>query len=104
VARAYQAATAGDNFVTVGEIDSALVAYTRAAGMLPDEATNGELVYWQGVTLADIGRTEDAIPFLRRAFTIDESWIELLWRLPGVGLLSADSTTIARMVQEAMRP
>lgn len=104
VARAYQAATAGDNFVTVGQIDSALVAYTRAAGMLPDEATNGELVYWQGVTLADVGRVEEAIPFLRRAFSIDQSWIELLWRLPGVGLLSTDSTTIARMVEEATRP
>ena len=104
VARAYRAATAGDNFVTAGQIDSAIVAYSQAADMLPDEATNGELVYWQGVTLADIGRVDESIPFFRRAFSNDESWIELLWRLPGVGLLSADSTTIAQIVQRASRP
>ena len=101
VARAYQAATAGDNFMTVGMIDSALVAYTRAAEILPDEATNGELIYWQAVTLADIGRVDESIPFFRRAFANDESWIELLWRLPGVGLFSADSSTIASIVERA---
>jgi tetratricopeptide (TPR) repeat protein len=104
VARAYRAATAGDNFVTAGQIDSAIVAYGQAAEMLPDEATNGELVYWQGVTLADVGRVDESIPFFQRAFSNDESWIDLLWRLPGVGLISADSTTIAQIVQRAMRP
>jgi uncharacterized Ntn-hydrolase superfamily protein len=101
VARAYRAATAGDNFVTAGQIDSAIAAYGRAAEILPDDATNGELVYWQAVTLADIGRVDEAIPLLRRAITRDDSWIELLWRLPGVGLLRADSTTIAQMVRVA---
>ncbi|MCH7716147.1 MAG: DUF1028 domain-containing protein [Gemmatimonadetes bacterium] len=101
VARAYRAATDGDNFVTAGQIDSALVSYSRAAGMLPDRATNGELVYWQAVTLADLGRTDEALPFFRRAFAQDESWIELLWRLPRVGLLGADSSTIDRIVREA---
>ncbi|KPJ90627.1 MAG: Zn-dependent protease [Gemmatimonas sp. SG8_17] len=101
VARAYQAATDGDNFVTAGEIDSAIAAYGRAAMILPDSATNGELVYWQAVTLADMGHVAEAIPLFHRSFAQDESWIELLWRLPGVGLLSADSTTIARIVQQA---
>jgi uncharacterized Ntn-hydrolase superfamily protein len=101
VARAYQAATDGDNFVTAGEIDSAIAAYGRAARILPDSATNGELVYWQAVTLADMGHVAEAIPLFRRSFAQDESWIELLWRLPGAGLLSADSTTIARIVQQA---
>ncbi len=101
VARAYRAATAGDNFVTAGQIDSAVAAYGRAADILPDEATNGELVYWQAVTLADIGRVDAAIPLFRRAFAQDRSWVELLWRLPAVGLLRADSTAIAHMVQAA---
>jgi uncharacterized Ntn-hydrolase superfamily protein len=101
VARAYRAATDGDNFMTVGEVDSALASYTRAAEFLPDGATNGELVYWQAVTMADLGRVDDAIPFFRRAFAQDSSWIELLWRLPTVGLLGADSVTIQRIVREA---
>lgn len=103
VARAYRAATAGDNFVTVGQIDSALGAYSRAAALLPDSATNGELVYWQAVTLTDLGRVDAAIPLFRRAFRQDPSWIELLWRLPRVGLLRADSTTLARIVAAAGR-
>ncbi len=103
VALEYRAATDGDNFMTTGQIDSALVAYTRAADYLPDEATNGELIYWQAVTMADLGRIDDAIPFFRRAFAQDESWIELLRRLPTVGLLSADAETIERIVREARR-
>lgn len=101
VARAYRAATDGDNFMTTGQVDSALAAYTRAANYLPDEATNGELIYWQAVTMADLGRVDEAIPFFRRAFAQDESWIELLRRLPSVGLLSADNATIDRIVREA---
>jgi len=100
VARAYRAATDGDNFVTAGQIDSALVAYGRAASILPDSATNGELVFWQAVTLADLGRTEEALPLFRRAFAQDRSWVELLWRLPGVGLLRADSATLTRIERE----
>jgi uncharacterized Ntn-hydrolase superfamily protein len=103
VARAYRAATDGDNYVTAGQIDSALAAYGRAAALLPDSATNGELVYWQAVTLTGLGRLEDALPLFRRAFVQDRSWAELLWRLPRVGLLAADSATIARIVMSGSR-
>lgn len=103
VARAYRAATDGDNFMTTGQVDSALAAYTRAADYLPDEATNGELIYWQAVTMADLGRVDEAIPFFKRAFAQDESWIELLRRLPTVGLLSADTETIDRIVRESRK-
>ncbi len=101
MARAYRAATDGDNYMTVGNIDSALASYDRAAAFLPDSATNGELAYWVGVTLADQGRVDESLPWFRRAFTQDRSWIELLHRLPGVGLLRADSATRARIVREA---
>jgi uncharacterized Ntn-hydrolase superfamily protein len=101
VARAYQAATAGDNFMTVGQVDSALVAYRRASDLLPDSATNGELIYWVAVTLADLGRVDEAIPLFRRAFGQDDGWAELLARLPAVGLLRADPETVARIRREA---
>ncbi len=101
VARAYNAATAGDNFLTAGEVDSALRSYRLASELLPDEATNGELIYWVAVTLADLGRVDEAIPLFRRAFTQDESWMELLGRLPAAGLLSADAATVQRILREA---
>jgi uncharacterized Ntn-hydrolase superfamily protein len=101
VARAYNAATDGDNYLTAGNIDAALDSYRRASEILPDAATNGELIYWVAVTLADIGRVDDAIPLFRRAFAQDESWMELLPRLPGAGLLSADEATLERILREA---
>ena len=103
VARAYQAATAGDNYVTAGHIDSALVAYRRASEFLPDAATNGELAYWVGVTLADQGRVDESIAWFQRAFHQDASWIELLRRLPGAGLLRANDAVIQRIVRDATR-
>jgi uncharacterized Ntn-hydrolase superfamily protein len=101
VARAYHAATDGDNFVTAGKIDSALVAYRRASEILPDSATNGELIFWVAVTLADQGRVDESLPLFQRAFVQDTSWAVLLPRLPGVGLLHADQATIDRIVRAA---
>ena len=101
VARAYRLATQGDDLTTVGQIDSAMIAYAAAAALLPDSAVNGELVYWHAVALADRGRVEESIPLFARAFAQDTLWATLLWRLPRVGLLSADSAAIARIVREA---
>jgi uncharacterized Ntn-hydrolase superfamily protein len=101
MARAYHAATDGDDYVAAGKVDSALASYRRASEILPDSATNGELVYWVAVTLADLGRVDESIPLFRRAFRQDRSWAELLPRLPGVGLLRADSATIRRIVRDA---
>jgi uncharacterized Ntn-hydrolase superfamily protein len=101
VARAYNAATAGDDFLTAGHVDSALASYRLASELLPDSATNGELIYWVAVTLADLGRVEEAIPLFRRAFAQDDAWMELLGRLPGAGLLGADQATLDRILAEA---
>jgi uncharacterized Ntn-hydrolase superfamily protein len=101
MARAYNAATDGDNYVAAGQIDSALASYRRASETLPDSATNGELIYWVAVTLADLGRVDESIPLFRRAFAQDSSWAELLPRLPGAGLLRADRPTLDRILREA---
>ncbi len=103
VARAYNLATDGDNYTTAGKVDSAIVAYAAAEALLPDSAVNGELVFWHANTLADRGRVSEAIPLFARAFAQDTLWATLLWRLPKVGLLSADSATIARIIRQARR-
>jgi tetratricopeptide (TPR) repeat protein len=103
VARAYQAANRGDEWMTRGNVDSALASYAAAEQILPDSAVNGELVYWRAVTLADRGRVDEALPYFRRAFAQDTAWAALLWRLPRAGLLHADSATIARIIREARR-
>lgn len=102
VARAYRLATQGDDYTTAGKPDSAMASYAAAESLLPDSAVNGELVFWHAVTAADRGRTEEALPLFRRAFAQDTSWATLLWRLPRVGLLHADSTAIARIIRETL--
>ncbi len=104
VERAYNLATQGDNYTTAGKIDSAMASYAAAEALLPDSAVNGELAYWHGVTLADQGKIAEAIPLFRRALAQDTAWATLTWRLPRVGLLHADSATIARILRESWPP
>jgi uncharacterized Ntn-hydrolase superfamily protein len=101
VAHAYRAAADADDYLDVGDVDSGLAVIGRATELLSDEATNGELVYWPAVDLANLGRVDKAIPLFRRAFAQDESWVELLWRLQAVGFLNADSATISSIVRRA---
>jgi len=85
--RAYNALNEGDGLVTAGDMAGAMAAYTRAMELVPDEATNGEAPFWVGVTLASIGREEEAVPYLVRAFRRDPRWAELISRLPASDLL-----------------
>ena len=88
--RAYRKLNQGDAHVTAGDIDAAMRSYRRAMEIVPDSATNGEAPFWVGITLADQGRIDDAIPYLRRAYRQHEDWARLLPRLPDAGLLKSD--------------
>jgi len=99
--RAYNALNEGDGLVTDGDIEGAMAAYTRAMDLVPDEATNGEAPFWVGITLASIGREDDAIPYLRRATAQDPNWSELMRRLPAAGLLP--SVEVADRLAAALR-
>lgn len=98
--RAYNALNEGDGLVTEGDIEGAMRAYTRAMELVPDEATNGEAPFWVGITLASIGREDEAIPYLRRAQARDVRWRELVGRLPAAGLLP--DAAVAERLQRAM--
>jgi uncharacterized Ntn-hydrolase superfamily protein len=96
--RAYLKLNEGDGWVVEGDIEEALASYRAAMSYVPDEATNGEAPFWVGVTLADTGNEEDAIPYLKRAQMQDERWAELIGRLPASGLLPDDDDLIERLV------
>jgi uncharacterized Ntn-hydrolase superfamily protein len=102
--RAYLKLNEGDGWVTEGDIQKALEAYSAAMTLVPDEATNGEAPFWVGVTLADTGNEEDAIPYLARAYAQDERWAELITRLPAAGLLRDDEALIERLVSSMSQP
>jgi len=97
LARAYQHMNAGDEAVTNGDVDGALREYSTAASMVPDEATNGEMVFWHAVALVNAGRVDESLPLFRRAYAVDPNWRELVRRLRAVGQLPDDDAVIVRI-------
>lgn len=98
--RAYLKLNEGDEWVTKKDMKKAMEAYLEATTIVPDSATNGEAVFWVGATLANSGRRNDAVPFLRRAYSQDHRWAELVTRLPAAGLLPKDQGLIAELVRD----
>jgi hypothetical protein len=79
-------------------INKAREEYGAAERMLPDSVTNGEIVFWHAVTLANTGRVDESLPLFRRAFAQDRNWAELVRRLPKAGQLPDDPRIIDRIV------
>lgn len=91
LARAYRYSNQGDALMADGKIEQALQAYAESAKLAPEIK---ELAFWQAVTLANVGRVEEAKEILREVFVAEPQWIGLLDHLPGVGLLSADPSVV----------
>jgi len=98
LSRIYLDLNAGDAAVTRGDMDAAAALYGRATSILPDAATNGEAVFWTGISFAAAGRVDEALPWLRRAYAVHPRWAELVPRLPASGLLPNDPALIRRLV------
>ena len=104
LARVYAKMNEGDEWVTKNDLGKTLEAYAAATSLVPDSATNGETVFWTGITLASAGRVDEAIPYLRRAYAVDRRWAELVRRLPAVGLLPNEAGLVDRLVAGMRRP
>jgi uncharacterized Ntn-hydrolase superfamily protein len=98
LSRLYRRMNEGDDWTTKGDMAKAVTAYNEATGLLPDSATNGEAVFWTGISLASARRDRDAIPYLARAYAVHPAWADLVPRLPGAGLLPKDSALVDRLV------
>jgi len=98
LARAYRRMNAGDEAVTKGDVEGAIREYAAAQAMVPDRATNGEMVFWHAVMLVNAGRVDESLPLFRRAFAVDPAWRELVRRLPKAGQLPDDPKVIDRIV------
>jgi uncharacterized Ntn-hydrolase superfamily protein len=99
LSRAYAYMNAGDEALTEGDVEGALEAYSTARSMVPDEATNGEMAFWHGVTLASLGRVDEALPLFRSAFAQDQHWRTLVTRLVDAGQFPADTAVVRRVTQ-----
>ena len=95
VARAYRLMNAGDDFMTEGDVESAVDAYSRAEEIMPD---NHEMVFWHAATLAAVDRVDESLPLFARAFRMWPKWRELVTRLPKAGLLPDDPAIMQRIL------
>lgn len=95
MARAYRLMNEGDEHMTNGEVDKAVVAYSGAEALLPD---SHEMVFWHAATLAADGRVDESLPLFKRAFDMWPQWRELVQRLPAAGLLPDDPELMARIL------
>lgn len=93
--RAYQRMNRGDELLGAGRTEDALHEYRAAAEMAPEIE---ELPFWHAVTLADLGRLEEALPIFREVFAKKADWATLLKRLPQAGMLRDDSQMMERIM------
>ena len=98
LSRVYRRMNEGDEWTTKGDMSQAVAAYNDAIGLLPDSATNGEAVFWTGISLVSARRERDAMPYLARAYAVHPAWADLVPRLPDAGLLPRDKELIDRLV------
>ena len=98
LARAYAHMNAGDDAVTTNDLEKATKEYAAAEAMVADSLTNGEMVFWHAVLLANTGKVEESLPLFQRAFKQDKNWAELVKRLPRAGQLPNDRKLIDRIV------
>jgi len=95
VHRAYERMNAGDLAVEKGDMELAMKEYSAAEEMFPE---NLEMKYWHAVTLANIGKLDDALPLFKEVFSADENWRVLTSRLPKVNLLNVSEEQFKRIL------
>jgi len=95
MARAYRLMNEGDEHMTNGEVEKAVVAYSGAEALVPD---SHEMVFWHAATLAADGRVEESLPLFKRAFHMWPPWRELVQRLPAAGLLPEDPELMEKIL------
>lgn len=93
--QAYELMNEGDRQLGQGNVNEALDRYRAAAQMAPAIV---ELPFWQAVTLAELGRLEEALPIFQQVFQKEPAWATLLQRLPEAGLLRNDPQMMIRIL------
>jgi len=96
--RAYARMNRGDELVAEQKFDEATIEYKAAAAMAPEII---ELPYWHAVTLASIGRVEDALPIFKQVFKKETAWATLTPRLVPSKLLPDDPALLKRILSVA---
>ena len=97
--RAYAHMNAGDAAVEKHDAPGALREYAAAEALAPD---NDEMLFWHAIALVGMGKADDALPLLGRAYAKNAGWRTLIPRLPAAGLLPADPKLLQKL--QAAKP
>jgi uncharacterized Ntn-hydrolase superfamily protein len=87
VHRAFDYMNRGDQHAMVGDLARAAEEYDRAGSLLPDE---DQVMFWRALTLAAVGRTDEAGELARRATAAQPKWPAFLRRVAASGLVPDD--------------
>lgn len=93
-ARAYRAMNEGDLAIEAKDFDRAGEAYGLATRLAPG---NAEVIFWNAVSLVNVGKIDEALPLFSRVYAIDAQWRRLPARLVKAGLLPDDSALVKRI-------
>jgi uncharacterized Ntn-hydrolase superfamily protein len=95
IQHAYAMMNQGDERLAAGDTAGALAAYGGAAAMAPEM---DEIPFWHAVTLADMGRMEEALPIFRQVFAKNRDWATLLERLPPAGVVKMSPAAVEQII------
>ena len=95
VHRAYEHMNSGDLAVEQGKMDLAMKEYSTAEKMFPN---NEEMKFWHAVTLANIGKVDEALPYFKKIFEVNNNWKILVPRLVKAKLLSVEKSVLNRIL------
>jgi uncharacterized Ntn-hydrolase superfamily protein len=92
--RAYALGEVADELMGAGDTEGAGRLYVQASEMVPE---SDELLFWAGLSLAEIGNLEAGVDAVRRAAQVHPGWLDLLDRL------SDELAPSGAAVREALR-
>ena len=93
--RAYDLMNLGDEQLGANKIEEALISYSTAAGLAPEQV---EMPFWHAVTLVGLGRVDEAIPIFAAVFQRSPAWKELARRLSSAGFMPVDPVNLERIL------
>lgn len=97
VHQAYEHMNNGDLAIEHNDMDLAMKEYSAAEEMFPE---NEEMKYWHAVTLANIGKVNEALPLFKEVFKMSKNWAILTPRLIKSELLNVDEDTLKLILSQ----
>ena len=60
------------------------------------------MMFWHAISMVGLGKADDALPLLARAYQKNPGWRTLISRLPAAGLLPKDPKLLQKLQSPGM--